>query len=112
MAKPRMARLRTLPPRLAVADLRTAKPAPKTADPHYQTQEHRAWSAAVIRRAGGVCQGERCGRTDTRLFADHIVELKDGGAALDPANGQALCGTCHTTKTHRQRARRMKEAHG
>jgi len=30
---------------------------------------------------------------------DHIVELKDGGAELDPENCQALCVRCHQLKT-------------
>jgi hypothetical protein len=41
------------------------------------------------------------------MFADHIVELKDGGAAFDVANGQCLCGSHHTLKTNAERARRM-----
>jgi hypothetical protein len=85
---------------------------PKTADPHYLTPEHRAWRAAVIRRAGGLCQAPRCGRAGVRLFADHIRELQDGGAPLDVANGQALCGRCHAFKTVRERARRIAKATG
>ena len=109
MPKPRMARLHTLPPRLSVVDVRTAQPAPKVSDPHYQTAEHRAWSAAVLRRAGGACQAQGCGRSGGRLFADHIRELRDGGAPFALANGQALCGSCHTTKTAQERRRRMQE---
>jgi hypothetical protein len=33
------------------------------------------------------------------MFADHIVELNDGGAPFDVANGQCLCGAHHTAKT-------------
>jgi len=51
----------------------------------------------VIARAGHCC--ERCGRSGVRLFADHITELRDGGNPLELANGQALCGSCHTIKT-------------
>jgi 5-methylcytosine-specific restriction enzyme A len=69
----------------------------KTAEPYYQSAAHRAWRAEVIRRAGGCCQG--CGRVGGRLFADHVVELSDGGDATDPANGRALCGACHSAKT-------------
>lgn len=86
--------------------MRLAVP-PKEADPHYRTPEHRAWAAAVIRRAGGMCQGPGCGRTGVRLFADHIQELRDNGAPLDLGNGQALCGACHGAKTARERARRL-----
>lgn len=41
------------------------------------------------------------------MFADHVVEVKDGGAKLDPANGQCLCGSCHTRKTAAARKRRL-----
>jgi hypothetical protein len=40
------------------------------------------------------------------VFGDHIVELRDGGAPLDPANVLLRCGRCHTTKTVAERARR------
>jgi 5-methylcytosine-specific restriction endonuclease McrA len=81
---------------------------PKEADPHYRTAEHREWSKAVIQRAAGMCQD--CGRTGARLFADHVTELRDGGAAFDPRNGVARCGSCHGRKTMRERARRMKSS--
>ncbi len=100
-----MATLRMLSSRIARHDTRTALPPPKQPDPHYSSTAHRTWRAAVIARAGHACQ--RCGRRGVRLFADHIVELRDGGAALDVTNGQALCGACHTTKTVAVRAARM-----
>lgn len=92
-----MPRLPTLGPSLARADLRLAAPPAHSSDPHYHTQAHRQWSAEVIARAGGACQ--KCHRTASRLFADHVHEMKDGGARLDLANGEALCGSCHTKKT-------------
>lgn len=103
-----------LRPSVARMDVRTAKPAPKVADPELLTPDHRAWREAVIRRAGYRCEaievGVRCtvGRP-ARLFADHIVERKDGGAPLDPKNGQCLCGRHHTLKTAKARADRMAE---
>lgn len=103
-------RLRNMRPMLAALDVRTALPAAKVVDPHYQTAEHRAWRAEVIRRSGGRCQSVTCkrhGGAGQRLFADHVKELRDGGAALDPANGQALCGACHTAKTAAARAARQ-----
>lgn len=107
MAKPKRAALAFMPDRLGTLDTRIARPAPKQADPHYHTPEHQRWRAEVIRRAGGMCQAPGCGRTGIRLFADHVVELQDGGSPTDPANGQALCGSCHTAKTARARAARM-----
>ena len=113
MAVKRSPRVATLKPRLAVADLRTARVPDKTADPHYLSAEHRAWRALVIRNAGGRCEwiagGVRCARRESlgdRMFADHIVERADGGADLDPANGQCLCGRHHTIKTNAARGRR------
>jgi 5-methylcytosine-specific restriction protein A len=84
------ARLSFMAPRLQTMDTRTSLPEPKRADPHYHTAEHRSWSTTVIRQAAGICQGSGCGRSGVRLFADHIVELKDGGAPL------AVCGTVVT----------------
>ena len=91
-----------------VRPLKTSRiaPAAKTADPIYATEDYKHWRRIVIARAGGRCQGKECGRSGVRLFADHIVELKDGGAPFDPGNGQALCGSCHTTKTAQARAAR------
>lgn len=97
-----------LRPRLALTDTRSARPPPKQRAAHYGTAEHEAWRREVIRRAGGLCQGKGCGRHGTRLFADHIVELKDGGAPYDAGNGQALCGSCHSRKTAAVRAARQK----
>lgn len=97
--------LQILRSRLPRHDTRTALPPPKLPAPHYGSAAHRAWRAAVLTRAGHACQ--RCGRRGVRLFADHVVELRDGGAALDVTNGQALCGACHTTKTVAARAARM-----
>jgi hypothetical protein len=104
------ARLRVLGSPLRPLDLTTAKPAPKRADPIYATPEYRQWRTIVIRRAGGRCQDPECRtpeRTGIRLFADHVKELKDGGAPFDPDNGLARCGACHTRKTARERAKRM-----
>ncbi len=98
-----MARLRSLPPRLGKAPSRWPR-AQKQPDPHYQTPEHRAWAKAVKERAGWRC--EECGATGVKLYADHVVELKDGGDPL--GQGRALCASCHTTKTHRARAERLR----
>lgn len=104
-------RLRNLAPRLATLNIRLAPAAPKIADPHYQSPEHAAWRKEVLRRAGHRCQAADCTHPHrgegSRLFADHVVELRDGGAALDLGNGQALCGACHTRKTIAARARRQ-----
>lgn len=105
--------MKMLGPRVAVLDTRTAKPAPKRADPELLTPEHQAWRRQVLKRAGYRCQwvenGKRCEKRapEHRLIADHVVERKDGGARLDPRNGQCLCGAHNTLKGARARARRM-----
>jgi 5-methylcytosine-specific restriction endonuclease McrA len=102
-----MARLTALPPRLSRLDTRIAAPPPKPVEPHYATPEHRRWRRAVVARAGGRCEAPGCGRAEPRMFADHVVELRDGGSALDLANGRCLCGSCHSKKTHRQKVLRQ-----
>ncbi len=42
-----------------------------------------------------------------RVFGDHVRELKDGGALLDPRNVLLRCGSCHTIKSNAERAKRM-----
>lgn len=108
-----MPKLRTVNLGLRTIDARTIKVADKRADPELLTAEHKAWRQAVLTRAGYRCEaienGRRCPKAapQHRMFADHIVERRDGGALLDPANGRCLCGSHHTTKTAAVRARRF-----
>jgi 5-methylcytosine-specific restriction enzyme A len=103
-------RLRNLPPMVATVSARLTPSAPKLTDPHYHSPEHATWRKEVLRRAGYRCQARDCSHPrhgeGARLFADHVQELRDGGSAFDPANGQALCGACHTRKTIAARDRR------
>ena len=94
-----------------VADTSIARVAPKVAAPAYQTADHKRWRELVIARAGGRCQGAGP-HAASRLYADHIVEIRDGGAPLDVSNGQALCAACHTLKTNAVRAARMRRKVG
>lgn len=57
----------------------------------------------MIRRERPIC--EHCGVAPSRMV-DHIVPLRAGGARLDLANLQALCLTCHASKTRSERRRR------
>lgn len=98
-----MARLSRLPGRLQSAPQRIA-PAPKVALPFYQSPEWRALVALLKRERG--CRCAKCQASGVRIFADHVVELKDGGAALDPNNIMLLCGRCHAVKTAAERKRR------
>jgi signal transduction histidine kinase len=42
------------------------------------------------------------------MYADHIIELRDGGQPFDLNNGQCLCASHHELKTMQARARRLK----
>jgi 5-methylcytosine-specific restriction protein A len=108
--------MKSSPPRLTARDSRRLKPvgvgrSDKRADPIYSSPEHRAWRDEVIRRARGLCQdpAHDLSRPRTgRLYADHVHELRDGGAPFDPANGLARCATCHGKKTIDERVERMR----
>jgi 5-methylcytosine-specific restriction protein A len=102
-------RLTMLGRRVGMVDQRL-KPTPKTADPIYSTPEWRALIASIIEARGRRCEDPKCktpGRTGMRVFGDHIRELKDGGALLDPRNVMLRCGSCHTTKTIAERNKRL-----
>lgn len=119
-------KLACLGTRLATVTHERAKQAPKTADRFYLSPEWRQLVQRLIALRGRRCQ--HCGKTreddgsPVRLIGDHIVERKDGGADLDPANVELLCsrsggngeahadgeaGGCHARKTARARAERM-----
>lgn len=106
-----MMALRMQKPLVRTRDTSIARPRPKVAAPIYQTGDYKTWRQAVIARAGGLCQDRQCLtplRKGMRLFADHVRELKDGGAPFDVANGLARCGSCHTRKTAAARVARQR----
>jgi 5-methylcytosine-specific restriction enzyme A len=102
--------LSRLKPRLAAAPSRIRPPA-KVVDPFYDSPEWRTLVARIISSRGRRC--EQCGRTHDeagqpiRVYADHIVEIKDGGPLLDPTNVQLKCGPCHGAKTQAERTKRL-----
>jgi 5-methylcytosine-specific restriction protein A len=109
-----MARLRSLPTLVRVRDTRTTRLQRRQIDPVYGTPEFQAWRTSVIERAGYRCEaidnGYRCSRAKPkhRMYADHIIELRDGGQPFDLNNGQCLCASHHELKTMQARARRLK----
>lgn len=104
-----MPRLTTLRPAVRALDQRTAKEPLKRAEPFYLSPEWRGLVADIRAQRPACCQD--CERRNTRLFADHVVELKDGGAALDPRNVKLLCGSCHGRKTALARTERQAQRH-
>lgn len=106
-----MPKLKARCPRLQTLDTRRVAPPPKQADPFYTGRPWRELMARIIKKRGRRCQDPaHKGHHDpaARIFGDHIVELRDGGAALDEANIMLRCGSCHTTKTAAARAQRLK----
>jgi 5-methylcytosine-specific restriction protein A len=97
--------MKTRPPRLNARDTHTVAPRPRHTEPLYSSPEWRALMDRIIASRGRRC--ERCGRVGCQIYGDHVRELKDGGATLDPSNVMLLCGSCHSTKTAAARARRM-----
>jgi hypothetical protein len=97
--------MKILQPRIPSLTGRSVPWPDKLVKPHYHDPKHQDWSKQVRERAGYIC--EQCGRSEFRMFADHIVELEDGGAPFDVSNGQCLCGACHTRKTIGERANRL-----
>jgi len=89
----------------------------KQVKPYYLSTEHRQWRAMVMQRAHHRCQavddGRRCTRSapQHRMFADHVIEVADGGPMLDVANGACLCGMHHTLKTAAARRMRLHAKH-
>lgn len=98
--------LKIIDRRLTTVDRRTVRPREKIAAAIYSTPEYKAWALAVKERARWSC--EECGTRSGRLYADHIVELEDGGAPFDVQNGQCLCHQHHSEKTVRERAKRAR----
>lgn len=106
MPSPRkQAPLRCLDSPVRTLDTSIAQVPKKTADPFYLSTAWRQLVTTLIRKRGRRC--EQCGRENTRIFGDHVQELKDGGAPLAASNVRLLCGSCHTRKTARARADRV-----
>jgi 5-methylcytosine-specific restriction protein A len=99
-----MGRLKGLPSRLSRPLPRLAPPA-KTADPFYLSAE---WKRLVARRKldPDYYEARRRAKPGERVILDHIVERRDGGVELDPANTQWLTMGEHNAKTAREKAKR------
>jgi 5-methylcytosine-specific restriction enzyme A len=100
-----MARLTRPPLRVAMMPSRVA-PMPKRTDPFYQSRE---WLALIARRKRDpdYAAAKARGKHGERLVLDHVIERKDGGADLDPANTQWLTFSEHQAKTARSKAARI-----
>lgn len=72
--------------------------------------------ARLIAERGRRCEkrGPTCnndGSGSVRIYGDHVQEIKDGGALLDPGNIMLVCPACHGAKTAAAKAERMARRH-
>jgi len=103
-------RLSMLRPRVITLANRLAR-RPKVAAPAYQSREWKALIAAIIRERGRRCEDPACQSPNhgagQKVYGDHVVELQDGGALLDPSNVMLRCAPCHGRKTAAESNKRM-----
>ena len=96
-----MARLMQAPSRLGGAPARIQQ-APKVAMQFYSSPE---WKGLRSDRMKDADYREAKRRANGgRVILDHIDEIKDGGAPLDPKNTQWLTMAEHAAKTERAKA--------
>jgi 5-methylcytosine-specific restriction endonuclease McrA len=65
----------------------------------YGSAEWRELSLQYRARHPFCVQCDQQSRTTLVDLVDHVIEIEDGGAKLDPANLQSLCFACHAVKT-------------
>lgn len=58
--------------------------------------------AQVLKRDRNRCQLDEPGCTGQATQVDHIVNVADGGAPLDPTNLVSACPTCNGRKAQRE----------
>ena len=66
---------------------------------------HAQWRHAVLTRDNHTCRLRYPGCTGHATHADHIRPDAEGGARLDPTNGQAACEHCHNIKSRTEQQR-------
>ena len=101
-------RLRMAPSRVPIVGSRV-KPPPKRKASAYYDPAWVALRARIVAQRGSVCQDPEHDAARPRygrVIADHVIELQDGGALLDPRNVLLRCDQCHGRKTATARARR------
>ena len=101
-----MGRLKALGSRVGSMTAKV-RAAPKQAEGFYSSS---AWRELVRdrRRDPDYQLARQRAKPGERLILDHIVERKDGGADLDPANTEWLTFSEHQAKTAKARAARAR----
>lgn len=112
--------LPALPSRVPSVDIRSAVPPVKETNPFYSSAAWLTLLAAIIKERGRVCEDPKHAFNRThrlknalpdasslgRIYGDHIIELRDGGAPLDKSNIMLRCAVCHGRKTASEAMRR------
>jgi 5-methylcytosine-specific restriction endonuclease McrA len=101
--------MRTIGSKVGVIETRRVLPPPKRAAAFYHSPEWLALIKSIIAHRGRRCEDSQCPTPRGpwgRIFGDHINELRDGGAPLDPANVMLRCSPCHGRKTAQAAASR------
>ena len=80
--------------------------APKETDPFYLSVRWRRFRSWYLGKHPMCEQCQREGRLVQADMVDHVVELRDGGAALSEDNAMSLCRKCHAVKTAEVRDKR------
>lgn len=71
---------------------------------HATRSQQEAWRTSVLAR-DRYCRIQGADCTSIATEADHIVNVAEGGAELDLANGQGACANCHEQKTQQEATR-------
>jgi 5-methylcytosine-specific restriction protein A len=94
--------VRPMPSEMEHGNSGRARPKPTLV--FYGSAEWKSLIREIIARRGRQCEDPACKTPNRargkRVYGDHIVELKDGGAPLEEANIMLRCASCHSTKTH------------
>jgi hypothetical protein len=69
-----------------------------------QTQKNEIWDRQKGKCAGSHCEHKPLLRSATHY--DHIIPWEKGGKTV-VSNGQALCPTCHTLKSQKDRLKKV-----
>lgn len=104
--------MRAAPQRLRARDSRHVRPPEKRVDPFLTSRQWRALVTELIGERGARCEDpdhdSARPREAGRIYGDHIIERRDGGALLDKANIMLRCAACHGRKTAAARASRLR----
>lgn len=109
-------KLRTIGHKLAPSRAIKLAPQSKQVDPFYTSPEWRSLMRHIKQVRGDRCQDpehrSEHPRSGVRIYGDHIIERKDGGAPLEASNVMLRCSPCHQRKTAAVRGQRYRHGTG